>query len=233
MKVALLTFQCALSYGAVFQASALCRHLIRAGHDVELVDYRPRELLRPWDWRTARFFGLHPDTVAKGLLRHRFDSFVSRHLPLSPRVYRSFEELKKAPPEADAYICGSDQIWNPDIFGGRLNPAYFLDFAPIGKRRIAYAASLGTDTLREEYHPELKRLLTKLDFLSCREAGSAEFLASVSERDVRAVLDPTLLDAFPADAPMDTRGLGKKPCVPRHALQHTPGMDPIRARAAA
>ncbi len=48
--------------------------------------------------------------------------------------YSSFDELKMNPPIADIYCTGSDQTWNSEYNGGFL-PAYFLEFAPTGKKK--------------------------------------------------------------------------------------------------
>lgn len=46
----------------------------------------------------------------------------------------------------DQYWVGSDQVWNPTYFvrhNGAVDKTWFLDFVPPGKKRIAYAASIG------------------------------------------------------------------------------------------
>lgn len=193
MKISLITFHCATSFGAALQTYALCRILTQAGHSVEIVDYRPTCLAAPPDWRKTRFYGFHPAHLEVWLTRHRFRVFQNRYFTLSPVTYRSRSELRRNPPEADAYVCGSDQIWNPQLTGGELDPAYFLDFAPPGKRRIAYAASLGGGHLPEIHLAQFQALLARMDFISCREREASEFVTQCTGAQSTTVLDPTLL----------------------------------------
>lgn len=208
MKISLATFHCAISYGAALQTLALCRFLEEAGHAVEIVDYRPDAIAHPADWRRTRFGGLHPAHLESWAIRRKFATFWARHYALTPRTYRTFAELRADPPAADAYVCGSDQIWNPAITGGTLDPAYFLDFAPAGRRRIAYAASFGGPDLPSDHRGSLRRLLDGFHAVSCREPSGAAFLAAETGRTVPAVVDPTFLwngyeKLLPAGVPTD------------------------------
>ncbi len=208
MKISLVTFHCAISHGATLQTLALCRFLEEAGQAVEIVDYRPDAIAQPPDWRRTRLRGWHPAHLESWTLRRRFAAFWARHYAMSARSYRTFAELQADPPEADVYVCGSDQIWNPAITGGAFDPAYFLDFAPAGRRRIAYAPSFGGPNLPPEHRDPLRRLLAGFHAVSCREPSGAAFLAAETGRTVPAVLDPTFLwngyeTILPADAPTD------------------------------
>lgn len=223
MKVALVTFHCAWSYGAVLQAHALCRFLTQAGHAVEIVDYRPDAIENPPDWRRDRFRGFHPAHFEWWLTGRRFAAFRQAFLPLSPQIYRSHAELRANPPEADAYVCGSDQIWNPEITSGRLDPAYFLDFAPAGKRRIAYAASLGGTHLSSTCLATFRELVSRLDFISCREAEAAAFVETATGREVATTLDPALL-AGNGDASERPEPPARKPYLFAFTLQQRPDL---------
>lgn len=209
MNISLITFHCAISHGAALQTLALCRFLEEAGHAVEIVDYRPDAIAAPPDWRRTRFCGLHPAHLESWAIRRGFASFWARHYALTPRSYRTFAELQADPPAADAYVCGSDQIWNPAITGGTLDPAYFLEFAPPDRRRIAYAPSFGGPDLPSEHRDSLRRRLAGFHAVSCREPSGAAFLAAETSRTVPAVLDPTFLwdgyeTLWPAGTPTET-----------------------------
>ena len=56
----------------------------------------------------------------------------------------------------DAYIVGSDQVWNPLITGG--DSAYFLDFVKDRQKKFAYAASFGVSSWPVGY-PSAGKLL--------------------------------------------------------------------------
>ena len=93
----------------------------------------------------------------------------------------------------DAFICGSDQIWNPSSFW--FVPTNYLEFAPKGKR-IAYAPSVGMKNIPEKFHQNLRlwfERLREIDFLSSREKASSRMIERITGRKVATVLDPTLL----------------------------------------
>ena len=121
-----------------------------------------------------------------------FSSFVRDHLTCSPQRYSTWHELQANPPLCDAYLCGSDQIWNVPARAG-VDPAYFLDFAKVGCRRIAYAASFGKATVDAECRPQLSRLVKKMDRISVREQSGVEIVGSLSARHATWVPDPSLL----------------------------------------
>lgn len=89
-------------------------------------------------------------------------------------------------------MTGSDQIWNSEYNGG-VDRAHFLDFAPTGKPRLAYAASFGKDTLRPEEIEETKDLLNKYSALSVRESSGVKIINELGISGTQQVLDPTLL----------------------------------------
>ena len=65
MKIGILTFHCAHNYGAVLQAYAIQEQLKLMGFDVEIINYRPIYLLRPYGY--LRQF--HFRTIKDGYLR--------------------------------------------------------------------------------------------------------------------------------------------------------------------
>jgi hypothetical protein len=91
----------------------------------------------------------------------------------------------------DIFICGSDQIWNPNITS--LDPAYFLSFVPTDKKKIAYAASFGISDMPRGYQKILKKLLEGIEYISVREKEGKQIIKSLTGRDVDVVLDTTLL----------------------------------------
>ena len=90
-----------------------------------------------------------------------------------------------------SFVCGSDQIWNPNLYG--VHPIWTLKFAPTGARKIAYAPSLGISTIPEQYIQDFKDNLKDFAYISCREQEGAESLSNILGQSVDVVLDPTLL----------------------------------------
>lgn len=113
-------------------------------------------------------------------------------MSITSKRYATYKELKEDPPLADAYIAGSDQIWNTLYNNGR-DPAFYLDFAPEGSRKIAYAASFAVKEILPEYHKFVKSMIENIDFISVRETSGIEVLKSLGIDRGNHVLDPVFL----------------------------------------
>ena len=216
-KIGILTFHFARNYGAVLQCYALTRYLQKQGHDAAVIDYQPKyhtirfAAHKPpfayacyrWNFFRRSPLGKRADAFVKGYREaveanrtHRddkvlqaFADFRETHLNCTRR-YATYAELKEHPPEADAYIVGSDQVWNPDILDQKLDPAYFAAFGKTETKRIAYAVSLGRDLVGRELI-DLRRYCADMDAISIRERS--ETAVEAMQRDVHVCLDPTLL----------------------------------------
>lgn len=210
MKIKTITCHDVYNLGASLQAYALAAYLKAQGHDVQIIDYKPIYLrhYRLTDVPNPRFdrpvvrqvyqIAKFPRRLWHRLTSCRkkvFDAFTARYLPVTEKVFSSNKELKAAPPEADVYIAGSDQIWNP-VFQNGKDPAFFLDFVPEGKKRLSYAASFAVEELSEEDQNRMQPLLQRLDAVSVRERSAVTILEKMGVRSCQ-VMDPVfLLDRF-------------------------------------
>lgn len=88
----------------------------------------------------------------------------------------------------DYFIAGSDQIWNENW----TRDYYFLNFSPKGKN-LAYAASIGNDTISNGFKKYLKDKLVNLNSISVREKFASEVIESIMGIKPQVVLDPTFL----------------------------------------
>ena len=155
MRVAVLTVHQSISAGGSLQAYALCKVLRDLGHEVEIISYCPYYFMdftdssRRSEWRTPRGF-LKKLLNGRRLQKHRglFDDFAGNYLPPMTKRVNSPEELRDITLDYDAYVCGSDQIWNPPHV--HYDTTWFLDFVKSGPRLVSYAASIGRDRLSEK-----------------------------------------------------------------------------------
>lgn len=203
MNVGIVTFHNAPSYGAFLQAYALATFLQQSGHSVQVVDYMPFHRKRAFGRRFSfQHFGINRSNVRwlENLprigynLRRRyvFSKAVRAYLPLTAMRYTSLEQLQQNPPQLDACIVGSDQVWNPAKSGRVYDPAYFAGFGPPEMRRIAYAASFGRQEPIDDAD-ELPRLLGLLDRISVRERSGIPVVGVKAGKEACQVLDPTFL----------------------------------------
>lgn len=209
MKIKTITCHDVYNLGASLQAYALATYLQETGHDVQIINYKPlylqhyqlsgvsnpaydKSFLRQ-AYQIAKFPGRLLERLTSKR-KKRFDDFTAQYLPITEQTYSSNEELAGAPPDADAYIAGSDQIWNP-LFQNGKDPAFFLDFVPPEKRRVSYAASFAVDTVSSADQERMKPWLEKFDTISVRENSALAILDGMGVTGVQ-VCDPVfLLDA--------------------------------------
>ncbi len=190
------------NYGSLFQCYALQQVLKNAGHTPFLI----RRRVNSYEWTLSRFFKrliwvlLHPLAYLNGKIwsKHQtayvditaegFRSFFHAAIVSTPQQYGE-RELMTSPPEADCYICGSDQVWTGAI------PSAFLLFAE-GHKRIAYAASCKWLHVDKEWRDLARQSLPQFHAISVREKVGCEIcnsLLSNSSHSVSLAVDPVLL----------------------------------------
>ena len=194
MKIGIVTFFRVANYGAMLQANALRRFLESMGHEVVFISH-PRVVATKMPlWRVFVSRGLKGVKIKlKNYVRHSITDFAAT-FPQT-KLCRTIDEVRQATADCDAFIVGSDQMWNPTWCSGRHLPLVMLDFAPEGKPRIAYAASFGTTVWREDQNAnQAGELLRKFAKISVREESGVKLANELSGRtDAVQMLDPTLL----------------------------------------
>ncbi len=90
----------------------------------------------------------------------------------------------------DAFVIGSDQIWNP---GYVENP--FVKFAMFAdsEKCMAYSASFGVNEIKKKNVKAFIEGLNHIPYISTREIKGQELVKTLTGKDVPVVLDPTLL----------------------------------------
>ncbi|TXK82504.1 polysaccharide pyruvyl transferase family protein [Paenibacillus sp. N3.4] len=206
MKVCTITCHDVYNHGASLQAYGLMRYLKTCGHDVEIIDYKPDYLSNHYNlwsvnnpkWeknKATKFLYVAlkiPTRLRERAKKRAFDKFKSKYLPITNVRYTTNEQLKKDTPHADAYLCGSDQIWNCLHKNGK-DPAFYLDFVPDEKIKAAYAASFATDSISDEYQPLVKERVERLDAIGVREKSGVEILSRLNINKANHVVDPVFL----------------------------------------
>ncbi len=206
MKIKTITCHEVYNYGASLQEYALLKYLQDQGHDAETIHYKPNYLsghFAIWNVRNDRFNKNLFLKVAYLLLKlpgrlrilkrkRSFDAFSEQYILSTNKLYKNNDELKADLPEADAYICGSDQIWNSFFQNGK-DPSFYLNFAPNDKLKLSYAASFAIDSLEENIKDFVKSNVSRLDHVSVRESSGKKILHDLEIENVTQVLDPVFL----------------------------------------
>lgn len=199
MKIGIITFHCGINYGAILQAKALTYVLQKIGYECEIINYRlPHDLRsqtkvfnkiqRLIDILINCFKLLHYSQLKK--LVAKFKAFYDNNLPVSQKIYTSFEELSHADLDYDLFLCGSDQIWRP-INDTYIDPVFYLAFTE--KTKISYAPSFGKTSVPVDLEDKIKNYLRSFKAISLREKSGVEILKGLLHKEFPQVLDPTLL----------------------------------------
>ena len=184
------------NYGGILQAYALTKALEKMGVESEQICYKLASAY-PIK-RRMKIIGkkyLNELSQARNLSvvvkLHKRNSVVRKaaedFVPHSKEVY-SERSINSCVDKYDAFITGSDQVWSQNW------PAYFLDFVPAKKKKIAYAVSVGNSALPQNEIEYIKGYSKTFAAISVREEESAEKLDRVIEdKKIELTLDPTLL----------------------------------------
>lgn len=205
-KIGILTIHDSTNYGAVLQAFALNKYIQDLGYKCQVIDYQQHELFKytkvlslariSWNnypYKTpVRKLKLLISLILSAPRKYRrlrsFKRFRNKYINLSNPVNSSLEINVLGYTDL---ICGSDQIWNPQITDG-IDKVYFADVD--GKsNKISYAASIG----KERYEPRdeqiVKELIEKMDYCSVREEQSVVYLETFVNKHIEQVVDPVFL----------------------------------------
>ena len=203
-KIAILTRRAGYNMGSTLQAYAMCKMLSKFGCNVEILKYDEYARFLTWRIKPFLFNFLNKLPFISQIKfinkrfplerifaqQEKFKQFEASYFPLSTEKYRNSDDLKKTIGKYDIYVCGSDQIWSPMMY----DPVFFLDFISDqpALRTIAYAPSLGVTNVCA-ISDEAKKLIKRINFISCREKEGADVLSEIIGSKVPVVLDPTLM----------------------------------------
>lgn len=195
-SVGTITFHSTINYGGVLQAYALQQVLNEMGYLAENIDYfdHRRDLASLSTFRRMKhvvWHGFVKKLLVGSIREKRTEAFLSRHLRVSSCRYNDAASLHEAPPLYDAYITGSDQVWNARH--NHDDSSYFLTFAPPGKKRVSYAASFGVSQIQDRLVSDYREWLKQIDCISTRELEGKRIIEQLTGREADITLDPTLL----------------------------------------
>lgn len=215
MEILILTQPLHTNYGGLLQAYALQQILKGMGHDVVTDRLGVVRKLPLWN-RALRFlyhavqfcilknYRYYPyrylfvsfdkESKAKRSISINTERFVNTHIDTIDLLTRSNESVIDAVRQFDAIVVGSDQVRRATMSD---IPTYFLSFTKaINVKRIAYAASFGTDDLNEYSKMDMKiasESIKLFDAVSVREKSGVHLCRDYFKMDAVHVLDPTML----------------------------------------
>lgn len=206
MNIAILTHPLRNNYGGLLQNYALQMILNELGHTPITLDYTPRnqynitkkilsiikrlilkakgERISWRGWQTAK---------EMAFISKNTKGFIHSYIKTTEPFYLD-NIANILPRNIDAIIVGSDQVWNPN-YAKPIEKFYLSDFTNFKGKRIAYAASFGTeDWLYNDNETTIcSKLLSEFDGISVRELSGIDFVRKKFSQKASLVLDPTLL----------------------------------------
>lgn len=212
MKIGILTLPLNSNYGGVLQAYALQTVLKRMGHDVLEVELKKNLRWQyPPLWKMPLSFGkrfLFKYIVRRKNQKILLERYERKIYPLLVHDILEFiskyikqfkvDKLIDCKGKFDAFVCGSDQIWRYKyypLFEGDIANVYLKFLGDDSCKRIAYAASFGTDNWEypAKETAECKNWIQKFDAVSVREETGVKLCSTYYDIKAKHVLDPTML----------------------------------------
>lgn len=192
-KVSILTMQNIVNYGSQLQMYALYKTIEKGGYECKIINYDRGGEKSPNG--LTNYISLVKDLLRKllfnGGISDKIEKFAEFRSLMQFTSTVTSHELETGQLEIfDAYVCGSDQIWNPEFTG--LDSNNYLSFAEEGAR-IAYAASAGTDELCAREKKIMAKLIKGIPYVSVREESICQWINDKLKHKADLVIDPTML----------------------------------------
>lgn len=204
MRIGLLTLPLHTNYGGILQAYALQTILERMGHEVCLIEKRRKQTT----WKMPYLYGKRILMNLKGIkipifyeqIKKRESSIISQNTDkfitkyIKRQLVNKYTELNKN--DFDIIIVGSDQVWRFKYWGRiEIKNAYLAFTKGWNIKRIAYAASFGTDKWESSKLQTLilRKLARQFNVISVREMSGIELCQRYLKVEATQVLDPTML----------------------------------------
>ena len=207
MKIGVLALQLRYNFGGILQAYALQKTLNDMGHNAVHIDQCKYVSLGPWYKKypiylkraIRKHLGSEDIVVRADVAINNASKIISIHTEPFIEKYikriftRDFSNIKES--DFDAFVVGSDQVWRPKYFFSKIENAY-LDFAKEWDiKRIAYAASFGTEDWEytDEQTINCAALLKRFNAVSVRESSAVKLCKGNFGVESLHILDPTML----------------------------------------
>lgn len=191
MKIGIITITQGTNYGNRLQIYAVQQVLKKLGHEGRLIlnntgvnsaGHKVKRLVKI-------LLGLR-DAREEYFRERSYRQFDRKYLRVEEEALDEFYAESRLGQRYDAFICGSDQVWNP--FTPYMNGIFFADI-PNVKKRISYAASFGVEELPERTVQQYSKWLRGFDAISVREESGKRIVESLTEKQATVLVDPTMM----------------------------------------
>lgn len=193
-RIGIVTFQETNNYGALLQNYALQKALEELGVEGETIDYKSDYIGKPYRLLQLKKKGFL--TYCLGVVgyliylpRTKNNRRFRKLIRYSKTVHK--DELKELQKDYDAFITGSDQVFNYSLTD--FDPYYMLGFVEDKSKCMSYAASLGKKEIEADYAEEFEKRLRGFRGITLREPSAQTALASIGITNTTIAPDPCVL----------------------------------------
>lgn len=200
MKVAILTITDGANYGNRLQNYALQETIRSMGVEVETIrrkTFRDKSginrIFEKAKIIIKRCFGKNYNYYYEQR-RKIFQDFNNKYVSFSTEIIGNNIAPNNLSNKYDYFVCGSDQVWNARIPIVKEDLNNYLAMFANKEKRIAYAASFGTNDIPEEDRMLFRKQLNQFKVIGLREEAGMDIVRDLTGRtDAKVVLDPTML----------------------------------------
>ena len=183
-SIGTITFHKSNNYGAYLQCFALQKTLNDLGYASSIINYETAADIERYKLISTKT----PKKLIKSLIFYIPNKKRSKSFRKAQEQYT----LSSKDKSFDVAITGSDQVWNPNLSGGTIDP-YFTLNGINAKKKISYAASIGSEDSVAKFSDDFKEITRSLDSISVRETQAKRALSQVTNRTIKVTIDPTAL----------------------------------------
>ena len=184
MKIGIITFHKSENYGAYLQCFALQKTLKDLGYTPSIINYETAADIERYKLISTK----SPKKFIKSLILYIPNKKRSKSFKEAQKRYN----LSTKNELFDVAITGSDQVWNPNLSGGTID-LYFTLKKINAKKKISYAASIGSEDSVAKIPNAYKDIAKNLDSISVREIQAKKAFSQITEKRVEVTIDPTAL----------------------------------------
>ncbi len=208
-KVGVITLYGLFNYGNRLQNYAV--HSVLKSLGVKATSYTCEKNNIPVTWKTRLRWQVHEFSNYRfsgnrnawklGICRHMaFLRFTEKYIPTI-----QLEQLDGLHKQADYFLVGSDQVWNPLWYEHNHKELYLLSFAK-PEQKVCFSPSFGIEALPTEWVPWFRENLKTFPSISVREHAGADIVEDLIGVRPTVLIDPTLMLE-----PSDWLHIAKKP----------------------
>lgn len=190
-QIGLLTWHYYKNVGSNLQAYAIQTAIESIGYSCSFLNYRGEQKENPLKTvirDSVSFLStIFPKAIPE-IYHAESYRFQKTWFKMTQPIYGK-ENIKRLIPNFKMFLCGSDQIWAPNV----LNDVYLFSFLDENTPRCSYAASIGLNEIPDNLDPVYKEYLGKFNFISVREQQGCDLLKNKYGIQSECVLDPSFL----------------------------------------